>query len=115
MSVTTTSGWCFSASVERFGAVARLADDLEVAARSRAARQRAEDHRLILGDEDADHDATIARREAGRRGTTSVRRVPRRRRARRVPPISASRARIPESPAPSAAVAADAVVLDRQA
>ncbi len=81
---------------QRFGAVTGFADDLEIAFDVEKRAQRAEHHGLILGDEDPDHDATIARATSGRRGTTSVSRVPRRASRSIVPPISARRARIPQ-------------------
>ena len=100
---------------ERLGAVPSLADDVEVALDLEQRAQRAEHHGLIFGDEDPDHDATIARVASALRGTTSVRRVPCCPSRSMLPPISASRARIPESPAPSAGFSTQAVVLDRQA
>ena len=62
MSVTTTSGRCWRTSASASVPVRASRDDLEVGLDVEQRAQRAEHHRLILGDQDADHDAITASR-----------------------------------------------------
>ena len=83
--------------VERFLAVARAGDDFDVAFDLEQRRQRAEEHGLILGDDDADH---AERSMALSSGSAIVSVVPREASRARVPPRAAMRSRIPVRPKP---------------
>ncbi len=56
MSVTTTSGRCGHREVERLGPRSRLRHDFEIAFDVEQRAQRAEHHRLVFGQQDADHE-----------------------------------------------------------
>ena len=57
MSMRTTSGRELAGAVERLGAVARLADDLDVVLGFEDHAKAAAHERLVVGDQDADHGA----------------------------------------------------------
>ena len=67
-SISTTSGRSRAASVNGLGAVAGLADHLEIRLRRQHGREPVAHHRMIVGEEDANHER--------RRGTSAVIRVP---------------------------------------
>ena len=58
--MSTTSGSEFRGLLERFAAVRRLADDLDVLLGLQDHSKPAPHERLVVGDEDADHRSTAS-------------------------------------------------------
>ena len=59
--MSTTSGRSSRASADRFGAVARLTDDLEVGVGAEDHPEAGADEPLVVGEQDADHSGSLAR------------------------------------------------------
>ena len=98
MSVTITSGVGAARQGQRLAAVRGASHDLEIALDLEQRSERAEHHRLILGNQDADHACvSLPRRRVV--GAVSLIVMPRDPSpVRGLPPISRARARMPSRP-----------------
>ena len=67
MSISTTVGLEARGLVDRLEPVARLGDDLDVLLAGEQHAEAGADHRLVVGDEDADGHRPVAARAGGAR------------------------------------------------